>query len=241
MCFTVSIYAKTHVIETDVGATFDEPEAYTPFYHVNGFVFPDLPVVTNDRPDALQMFTWGLVPRWAKDAAAADDIRSKTLNARADTLFEKPSFRSAAAARRALLPVNGFVEWRHEGELKLPHLVRSRDGHLLTLGCIWEEWTDKGTGDIRRTFSIVTTDANGLLSYVHNAKLRMPVIIPRVARSAWLDDLDREEVTRLMRPLDDGMLEAVPLRREMSCVKANTDHADLLEPVGPILTEPPNA
>lgn len=241
MCFTVSIYAKTHVIETDVGATFDDPEAYAPFYHVNGFVHPDLPVVTNDRPDALQLFSWGLVPRWAKDTDAADDIRGKTLNARADTLFEKPSFRDAAAKRRALLPVNGFVEWRHEGDLKLPYLVRARDGHLLTLGCIWEEWVDRGTGDIRRTFSIVTTDANHLLSYVHNAKQRMPVIIPRVARSTWLAEQDREHVARLMRPLDDGLLEAVPLRREMSRVKANLDHADLLEPAGPSITEPPNA
>ncbi|MBU3740858.1 MAG: SOS response-associated peptidase [Candidatus Kapabacteria bacterium] len=241
MCFTVSIYAGTHVIETDVGAVFDDAEAYTPYYHVNGFVHPELPIIANERPDAIQMMSWGLVPRWTKNAAAADEIRTKTLNARAETLFEKPSFRDAAVKRRALLPVNGFVEWRHDGAIKQPYLVRSRDGHLLTLGCVWEEWTCRGTGEVRRTFSIITTEANALLSWVHNAKQRMPVIIPTSARAAWLADADRHDVMTLMRPLHDGHIEAAPLDRAVSRIKVNTDHPELLTPTGPALDEAPDA
>lgn len=241
MCFTVSIYANTHVIETDMGAVFDDPEAYTAYYHVNGFVHPDLPFVTNDRPDALQVLSWGLVPRWVKDAASADDIRTKTLNARAETLFEKPSFRDAAKHRRGLLPVNGFVEWRHDGAVKQPYLVRAASHHLLTLGCVWEEWTCRGTGEVRRTFSIVTTEANQLLGWVHNAKQRMPVVIPPVARRLWLSDADREAVTTLMRPLDEGLLEAVAIDRTVSRVKVNMDHPELLDPLGSPMLEPPQS
>ena len=241
MCFTVSIYAGTHVIETDVGAVFDDAAAYTPYFHVNGFVHPELPIITAERPTAIEMMQWGLVPRWTRDAAAADDIRSMTLNARAETLFEKPSFRDAATKRRALLPVNGFLEWRHEGPLKQPYMVRYRDNRLLTLGCVWDEWTDRGTGDTRRTFSVTTTAANALMSWVHNAKQRMPVIVPPSARQAWLSDIDRDEITRLMRPLDEGLIEAVPLDRAVSRIKVNTDHSELLVPIGPALLQAPEA
>ena len=241
MCFTVSMYAKTHVIETDMGAVFDDPDAYTAYYHVSGFVHPELPVVANERPDAIQMMSWGLVPRWTKDAEAADEIRTMTLNARAETIFEKPSFRDAVVKRRALLPVNGFLEWRHDGAAKKPYVVRSRDGHLLTLGCVWEEWTCRGTGEVRRTFSIITTEANGLLSWVHNAKQRMPVIIPTSARTSWLEDADRHDVTTLMRPIADGLLEAVPVAKDVSRIKVNMDRPELLAPTGPALHEAPDA
>ncbi len=232
MCFTVSIFSTTHTIETDTGALFDDPDGYTPYFHVSGFVHPKLPIITNHRPDAIEMAQWGLIPSWTKNASAAADIANKTLNARADTIFEKPSFRSAISQRRALLPVDGFVEWRHEDTYKQPYLVHSANGGLLTLGCIWEDWTDRSSGEVLRTFSIVTTDANRLMSYVHNNKLRMPVVIPRVQRELWLRDDDRSTITSLMRPLNEGELEAVPIPRSMSAIKLNSTDAAQLEPIG---------
>lgn len=238
MCFTVSVFAQTHVIETDTGALFDAPEEYQPYYHVSGFVHPHLPVITNDRPDALQMFEWGLIPRWTKNAEAAEEISQLTLNARSETIFDKPSFRDAIVKRRALLPVTGFVEWQHEDKLKLPHLITvgAFDGNhpppIYTLGCIWEEWADKESGEVRRTFSIVTTQANTLMSFIHNNKQRMPVVIPKGDRMAWLQADDREIATRLMRPLEDGILKAYPISRAMSRIKVNTDDPSLLNPIG---------
>lgn len=212
MCFTVSIYATTHVIETSLGAVFDNEAAYQPHFKITGFVFPSLPVVANDDPSRIQMMDWGLIPRWTKDRAKADELRKMTLNARSETLFEKPSFRDAIAKRRALLPVNGFVEWRHEGKLKIPHYVHMHDESLFTLGCIWEEWTDTVSGELSTTFSIVTTEANELMSYVHNVKQRMPLIIEPHVREHWLASDDRDELERIMRPLADGQLEADVLR-----------------------------
>lgn len=232
MCFTVSIFASTHEIETALGAVFDDVAAYQPYFHVSGFVHPNLPFVTNERPDAIETLRWGLVPAWVKDREKADDLADKTLNARSETVYEKPSFRSAIVKRRGLLPVNGFVEWRHEGDLKIPHLITRTDQDLFTLGCIWESWTDKTSGEVLKTFSIVTTEANEMMSYVHNNKQRMPVVIPTEARSTWLNENDRGLISRLMLPLEEGFLQAVPLDRDVSRVKVNTDHADLLEPVG---------
>jgi len=208
MCFTVSIYATTHVIETSLGAVFDDEAAYQPHFKITGFVHPSLPVVANDDPSRIRMMEWGLIPRWTKDRAKADELRNMTLNARSETLFEKPSFRDAIAKRRALLPVNGFVEWRHEGKIKIPHYVHMHDESLFTIGCIWEEWTDKESGEHATTFSIVTTEANELMSYVHNTKQRMPLIIEPHVRSHWLATDDREELARIMLPLGEGQLEA---------------------------------
>jgi putative SOS response-associated peptidase YedK len=232
MCFTVSIYAQTHEIETDLGAVFDEPGAYHPYFHVTGFVHPNLPFVTNDRPDAIQLLQWGLIPHWVKDREGAMSIAAKTLNARSDTMYEKPSYRDAVKSKRGLLPVNGFIEWRHEGTLKQPYLVRSARSELMTLGCLWSQWTDKASGEILRTFTIVTTDANELMSYVHNNKQRMPVIVRGLDRKRWLEDDDRESVERLASPLPEGELSAHPLSRDVSRVKVNDVDEGLLEPIG---------
>jgi putative SOS response-associated peptidase YedK len=229
MCFTVSIFSQTHVIETDTGALFDDADAYTPFFHVSGFTHPHLPFITNHRPEALEMVSWGLVPAWVKNAEAAADLSDKTLNARSDTIFEKPSFRSAIAQRRGLLPLDGFVEWRHEDKYKQPYFVRSADGHLLTLGCIWEDWTDRSSGEVTRSFSIVTTDANELMAFVHNSKLRMPVVIPPAHRSVWLMQDNREAISRLMSPLPEHLLEAVPIKKAMSSIKDNRSDPTLIE------------
>lgn len=236
MCFTVSIYASTHSIETDLGALFDHEEEYRPYFHVSGFVHPHLPLVTNTEPEQIQLCEWGLIPRWTKSFEAARDIRKMTLNARRETIFEKPSFRDAIKKRRALLPVNGFVEWHHEGTIKQPHLVRPIDRSILTLGCIWEDWADPASGEVHRTFSIVTTDANMLMSHVHNVKQRMPVVIPSRDRLTWLHAEDREAIEPCMRPLEEGILEAFPITKEVSSIKVNTIEEQLLEPVGPILT-----
>lgn len=237
MCYTVSIFANTHEIETDLGATFDDADAYQPFFNVSGFVHPELPMVTSQRPDAIDMLEWGLIPAWVKNSESASDIANKTLNARSDTVFEKASFKSAIIRRRSLLPVNGFLEWRHEGGVKKPFLVRGIHETLITLGCIFEEWTDRISGEHKKTFSILTTDANALMSYVHNNKLRMPVVIGKADRSAWLSDINRHSIEQLMRPLSEHQLQAIPLSREITRITVNRDNADLLKPIGTAIVD----
>lgn len=233
MCYTVSVFAQTHVIETDLGRLFEDASEFVPYVHVSGFAHPFLPIAAGESD--LRLMQWGLVPRWTKTLEQAQEMQQRTLNARSETAFEKPSYRDAIRKRRGLLPVNGFIEWRHDGKLKIPHLVRLRDHEIFTLGCIWEEWIQPETGECRATFSILTTEANMLMSYVHNSAMRMPVVIPREDRPTWLFAEDREEIQPLMRPLEDGFLEAFPVTREVSRIRVNTNEPRLLEPVGEII------
>jgi putative SOS response-associated peptidase YedK len=123
---------------------------------------------------------WGLVPRWAKDASGA----AKLMNARADGVAEKPSFREAFAKRRCIVPADGFYEWRQEEARKQPYAVALRDGTPMALAGLWEGW-QQPDGSWLRTFSIITTEANEKQALVHH---RMPVILPPELWPAWLGE-----------------------------------------------------
>lgn len=122
---------------------------------------------------------WGLIPTWAKDAK----IGSKLINARSETVAEKPSFRQAYKRRRCLIPANGFYEWRREGTSRFPRLFRMADFGVFGLAGLWERWSKSSAGPIE-TFTILTTSANRLVSSCHN---RMPVIVEPDGFDAWLD------------------------------------------------------
>ncbi len=227
------------MVETDTGAVFGDASAYTPYYHVSGFTHPHLPVITSEQPNRIEMFEWGLIPSWIKDRASALSIADKTLNARSETIFEKPSFKRSVLGRRGLLVVDGFIEWRHESTYKQPYLVRDKQGRMLTLGCVWDEWTNRESGELHRTFSIITTPANVLMSYIHNNKQRMPLVITPEQRRLWLAKLDRTHVHTMLRPLPDGELQAEPLSLSISAVAVNTEHPELLTPVSEPITRLP--
>lgn len=235
MCFTVSIYRNSHVVETDVGALFDASDVYQPYVHVSGFAHPDLPFITSSRPDSIELVSWGLVPSWTKNAEAAADIANKTLNARSETVFEKPSFRSAIKDRRGLLILDGFVEWQHNSSRKQPYYIKPQSESVLLLGGIWEDWLDKSTGEVRRSFSILTTQANTLMSVIHNSKQRMPVVISPKLKEQWLLDNSRTSIESFLAPALDSALEAYPISAEVSRNPVNTDRIEMLEPIGPTI------
>lgn len=131
------------------------------------------------RIDALR---WGLVPSWSKDTS----IASKLINARGETLAEKPSFRDAFAERRCLVPADGFYEWRMEDGAKQPFRIGFRGGRPFAFAGLWESWTAPegadNAGETVETFTIVTTDANAKLRPIHH---RMPVIVDPVDYETW--------------------------------------------------------
>jgi putative SOS response-associated peptidase YedK len=185
-----------------------------PIYYASGFDFPKMPVITNDHPDQIQGFHWGLIPSWVKSPTEATEIRSHTLNARSDTIFTKPSFRHAIRRQRCLVPADGFYEWRlFEGQ-KYPYFIYLKSKEIFSLAGIWEEWTDRSTGEIIKTFSILTTEANPLLEKIHNTKKRMPVILPQHLELNWLKkDISDTETLSLTQPLDEKLLEAYTISR----------------------------
>jgi putative SOS response-associated peptidase YedK len=209
MCFDISYALKREDIELRFDAKFVDPESYEPVYHISAFSLPDVPVITNDKSQEIQMLKWGLIPFWVKDQKTADDIRLKTFNARSETIFEKPSFRQPIKTKRCLVITDGFFEWRLVKGKNYPYYIQMAEGGALAMAGIWESWTNKATEDQVLTFSIITTKANPLLEKIHNKKKRMPVILPKENERRWLSsDIEREEIESILTPIDDTHLTA---------------------------------
>jgi putative SOS response-associated peptidase YedK len=160
---------------------------------------------------------WGLVPAWAKDLS----IGARMINARAESVAEKPAFRAAFRQRRCLVMADGFYEWqkRDKGP-KQPFRVTLADGGPFGFAGLWESWTDKGSGETVETCTIVTTDANELLAPIHD---RMPVILVPGDVAAWLNTAAPPEAAlALLRPCPAGVLVAYPVSTRVNKV-ANDD------------------
>lgn len=147
---------------------------------------------------------WGLVPHWAKDSG----IGAKLINARSETLAEKPSFREAFKKRRCLVPASGFYEWKKEGGVKIPHYFSLADGSPFVFAALWENWRD-ANGQNLRTFTIATTTANALVRPIHE---RMPVIFNPPDAARWLAPATTPDTAlELLRPYPAGDMIAYPV------------------------------
>lgn len=173
--------------------------------HYNAAPSQALPVVTNDQPNALQFFSWGLQPFWAKDSKAV----KRSINARAETITEKPSFRNSLKSKRCLVPADGFFEWQVTGQGKVPYRIMLKSEELFTFAGLWDEWADKSTGEVLYTFTIITTEANSLVKAIHD---RMPVILSPEAEELWLDENEPQEgLQALLRPFKAEDMKAYPV------------------------------
>jgi len=237
MCFYYALSVTAQTLENRYQLTegFDwavEAGPWTPKYYVSGFEFPKMPVITNEAPDRLQFLTWGLIPFWVKAPAQAAQIRGKTLNARAETVLEKPSFRQAVQRRRCLVPADGFYEWRLFQGKKYPYYIFLKDRTVFSFAGIWEEWADPTTGELFRTYSILTTEANPLLARIHNTKKRMPVILPREQERAWLSaGLSTAELLSFLQPFPAAQMEAYTIGRLITARTANRNCPEVQAPV----------
>jgi putative SOS response-associated peptidase YedK len=150
----------------------------------SGFDHPELPVVVQG---ALTPMRWGLIPVWVKTREEALEIQNHTLNARGESVFEKPSFKDAIHNRRCVIPVEAFYEWQHVGKEKIPFLIKPSTEPLFSLAGIWEVWKSPQTATPVKTFSILTCVANSLMAEIHNSARRMPVILSLEAACEWIE------------------------------------------------------
>jgi putative SOS response-associated peptidase YedK len=153
-----------------------------------------LAVTERNGERALEKLKWGLVPSWAKDPK----IGSSLINARADSLRDKPAFRNAFKKRRCLVLADGFFEWRHEGKKKKPIYFRMKDGSIFAFAGLWEVWKPAEGGDYLLSCTIVTTAPNALVSPIHD---RMPAVVAREAYGAWLEGSE-EAAEAVLGPYD---------------------------------------
>jgi putative SOS response-associated peptidase YedK len=211
-------------------------ETYSDLYEVGDIsgllpsynVAPTNPVLAvrmeNEKRTAV-ILRWGLIPSWAKDK------KTPFINARADTLFDKPAFRAAAKRRRCLIVADGYFEWKALGpKTKQPYYYRLADGKPIAFAGVWETWLDKATpgSEPIQSCAIVTTDANELASQIHD---RMPVILEGPAADAWLDPAveDARSLAELLRPFRADALTVFPVSMRVN--KAGEQGADLIEPI----------
>lgn len=184
-------------------------------YCVSGFAHPKLLVFTNDKPMVPQAFNWGLIPAWIKDNKTAKTIANQTLNARVETIFEKPSFSQSAKHKRCLIYIDGFYEYHHFKGKTYPFRINAKDHAPLAIAGLWDEWIDKETGEILKTVTMVTTKANKVMAKIHNneklAEPRMPVILTKTEQDLWLANWDLKHNEQffeaLCKPLPDDELE----------------------------------
>jgi putative SOS response-associated peptidase YedK len=181
-----------------------------------------LAVVNDGTANRLETFRWGFVPHWAKG-----DRPRYMINARAETVAEKPTFRSAFRSRRCLVVADGFYEWMRSGKVKVPMFIRDTSGRPWGFAGIYETWTSP-EGEEVATVAIITTEANGTMSKVHH---RMPAIVPEEDRATWLDPAvtDVETLLPILRPYDDDRMEMFPVSDEVN--SPGNDHPGLVKRV----------
>ena len=182
-------------------------------YHVSAFTNPEFPIITSD-PE-VQVYNWGLIPFWTRSETDAAQIRTKTYNARSESIFQKPSFRSSIRSCRCIVPSTGFFDWRHEDGKKIPYFIFVKDEPIFSLAGIYAGWKNSLNGQEIYTFSIITTPANELMSCIHNTNFRMPAILHPDEEEKWLyPQLKDEEITALLRPFDDEFMDAYIIRND---------------------------
>ena len=218
MCGRYTLKTPASVL-TELFDIEEAPSSVTPSYNIA----PTQRVATvlsENGKRKLEMLRWGLVPSWADDP----EIGNRMINARAETVAEKPSYRKAFRKSRCLVLADGFYEWQKTESSKQPFHIRMKDESPFAFAGLWESWDN---GEEIRSCTIITTNANDLVGEVHN---RMPVILQLEDYEMWLDpDFDeREPLTSLLKPFPADVMEAYPVSRRVN--KPSNNEPGCIEP-----------
>lgn len=185
MCFHSKQSKEATEVENRFNAKIDNIAIFKPQENINGFDYPLTPIIIDENPKIITHYNWGLIPSWSKD----DEIKKFTLNARIETVDEKPSFRNSVN-KRCLVIANGFYEWQwldSKGKNKNKFEIGIGNDNLFSFAGLYSEWIDTITGEIINTYTIVTTEANPLMAEIHNIKKRMPIILKQKDEVKWLE------------------------------------------------------
>ena len=219
MCgrFTVSKSAEEVAKRFDVTVP---TERYKRRY--NGAPGDLLPVIASQSPKTLHFFKWGLLPGWTE----APPKGNGSINARIETVSEKPSFKFAYQQQRCLVPADSYFEWKVNGKQKIPYRIMLKDNPLFAFAGLWEKWEDPKTGKPLFSFCILTQPAIHKMAHIHD---RMPIILSRINEKLWLDpDTDVQELHGLLKPPNESDLLYHTVSQQVN--KVGNDSPDLLKP-----------
>lgn len=203
--------------ELDLGGI---PEEYKPRYNIAPT--QDVAVVRDNKAKQVELFKWGLIPSWAKDTT----IGTRLINARSETIQEKPSFKSPFARRRNLILTSGFYEWRMQGGTKMPVFIYLNAQKVFAFAALWEEWLSPDGNRILST-TIITCPANDLIGEFHD---RMPVILDKKSMWKWIDpNRSLHEAQQLLAPYPADRMSLYTVSAEVNSPKS--DHPGLIKPI----------
>ena len=172
-----------------------------------------LAIISTNQEREAKLWRWGLIPPWAKDSK----IGAKLINARGETVAEKPSFRNAFRRRRCLIVADGFYEWKRNNRQKQPYYFQLKELQPFAFAGLWESWKSPA-GEIINSVTIITTNANQIMLPIHQ---RMPVIFPQSAHDTWLDNqvFNQQKLTSLLKPYAHREMIAYPVTQEVNSVR----------------------
>ena len=193
MCFHSKQTKSATTVANRWQAKIEQPGLFNANAIYNGHDYPSTPVITKADPFWIKQYYWGLIPAWAKD----ESIKEFTLNARIETLTEKPSFKNVIN-NRCLVIVDGFYEWQSfnkngeldaNGKIKKKYLLSHKEDEPFAFAGLYNDWINPLTNEIKRTYTIVTTEASELMALIHNSKKRMPITLTPQREDLWLNGL----------------------------------------------------
>lgn len=213
MCYSVNNADSAKKVNRKVKKLIDKPVQEAIF--LNGKAsYPAMNIIKEEDTSVLDVANWGLVPSKITNPDEAIKWRENTLNAKAETIFEKTSFKDNIIPHRCLVPVNGFYEWRDLNGVKYPYYITASFDNVFYLAGIYDYWTNHSTGLTNCTFSIITTESNKLMSKIHNLKKRQPLMLSNEDADRWLkNDLMESDIERLMIKTPDELMNAHTIQR----------------------------
>jgi putative SOS response-associated peptidase YedK len=227
MCGRSSLTKVEKEIESRFNALFytEELEKYNPLPNYNVAPTQMMPVITSEDKHHLHIFRWGLIPFWAKNK----NIGAKMINARFESLSEKPVFKKLLTSKRCLVPMDGFYEWKTNGKIKTPYRIITTDQEIFAVAGLWDVWQMPGHGEAIHSFSVITTPPNRLMENIHD---RMPAILLPENEMHWLDmEIKPMEALQLIIPYPSENMNAYEVSAKVNNVRLN--EPSLILPVKP--------
>jgi putative SOS response-associated peptidase YedK len=198
------------------------PADFKPRYNVAPL--QQFPIITSRNPNELTMVRWGLVPSWSLDATTAANM----INARAESITTKIPFKHCLKDQRCLIPADGFYEWKKEGKAKIPFRFTLSNEDLFCFAGLWDAWENQETGIILNTFTIITTEANKLVSDVHE---RMPVILRKDLEKLWIaETITDSQINSLLKPYDTSLMTSYKAHKSVNSVQNDSPDCILAAP-----------
>jgi len=219
MCGRFSFSPLAKIIEDRFDVKVDKTR-YKPRY--NSAPSQDLAVISKLNPGELSFYRWGLIPFWAKDKT----IGNKMINAKAETITEKPSFKNSLKHKRCLVLSDGFYEWKTLNKKeKIPYRITLKNNGLFAMAGIWDSWKDEN-GELINSFAIITTSPNKLMENIHS---RMPVILEQKDEKKWLTESNADLLLALLNPYPEKEMTAFPISNLVN--SPLNDTPEIMKPV----------